>query len=238
MDDAGRLCIVYWMCIEWRPLAVTLVSSMYYEGADLHTRSRLSCVSAPRFVDDSLEWGDAAVSVRMRRRSSPVATALIDGIRWECVAPAADATFEIDGATLRGAGYAEVLMMSIAPWNLPIQELRWGRFVGRSSSLVWLDWKREHLLTRAFLDGEECTGAVVSDDQITTPSWTLRLDDRTTIRDDSLADTLSAVPLIGRAVPRRFAEAHETKWRSRGTLENNYAGPDDGWVVHEVVRFP
>ena len=64
-----------------------------------------------------------------------------------------------DGVVLRGLGYAEHLSMTIPPWRLPIDTLRWGRFLSPERSVVWIDWQKEgDGRTWIFVDGTEVRG--------------------------------------------------------------------------------
>jgi hypothetical protein len=65
-------------------------------------------------------------------------------VDWNCLLPTAHVCLDFsDGRRLEGQGYAEVLEMTIPPWRLPIQELRWGRFLADDGSAfaVWIDWR-------------------------------------------------------------------------------------------------
>src|SRR5689334_1411462 len=54
-----------------------------------------------------------------------------------------------------GRGYAERLVMTVAPWRLGIARLWWGRFCGDRHSLVWIVWEGARPLRLALLDGSE-----------------------------------------------------------------------------------
>ena len=63
-------------------------------------------------------------------------------VRWRCLQPRSRATVNLaSGKVVKGLGFLERLDMTLAPWKLPIQELRWGRFLSDRESLVWIDWR-------------------------------------------------------------------------------------------------
>jgi|SRR5437588_3507654 len=67
-------------------------------------------------------------------------------IEWHCVHPRARTTVDLgDGVVIQGLGYVERLEMTVAPWNLPLEGLRWGRFLSDSGSVVWIDWQGEYV---------------------------------------------------------------------------------------------
>ncbi len=143
----------------------------------------------------------------MERRAPAYEEALIPGVRWRCEMPSADARIGM----MRGYGYAELMQLDLAPWELPIDELRWGRVANGAGSITWIDWRGSHPLTRVLVDGQRTEAPLPE------PA------DNRSIRDDLLGDT---IPIPG--LPKRIANAREQKWCGR---------VGDAWAVHEVVRF-
>src|SRR3989304_5213716 len=43
--------------------------------------------------------------------------------------------------------------LGLAPWTLPIDTLRWGRWTSATRSAIWIVWEGPHPLRIAFLDG-------------------------------------------------------------------------------------
>jgi hypothetical protein len=60
--------------------------------------------------------------------------------------------------------YAEKLEMSVKPWKLPLAELRWGRFLSETDTIVWIDWQGEMPVNWVFYQGNPVSQAVVGDD--------------------------------------------------------------------------
>lgn len=235
VDDRGDVAIVYWLRIGWAGVGLTFVSSLMLRQGETRTRSRVTRSAPPRVDGDVLQWRSGDVSVEMRRRAPPVATSLDERIDWRCELPSADVVIRAGDAVVRGRGYAEALRMTRAPWKLPIEELRWGRFTGERSSVVWIDWRGPHPLTYVAHDGRRADTATVDDDHILLDGSSVTMDRREEIRDAPLRETLDDVPLLARLLPRWLTAMQECKWRSRGSLR----GPveDEGWCIHEVVRF-
>ncbi|GEM_PF-4264148 len=164
----------------------------------------------PPAVDrDRITWHSPRLGIdaELVRRAPAYEETLIDGVRWRCEQPAADARI----GAMRGDGYAEVLELEIAPWEVPIDELRWGRVVDASQSMTWIEWRGPHPFKRLLIDG------IRSEAALPEPA------ENRTIRDQRLGDT---IPIPG--LPKRIADAHEQKWCGR---------VGSAWAVHEVVRF-
>lgn len=217
VDDDGNFAIAYRARLAWKKIALTYVSVM----TATESRERFLSIEEPAIDGDVLTWNAAPLNlnVTMRRRTPAYEESLIDGVRWRCEMPSADA--EMNG--LRGNGYAELLQLDVAPWKLPIDELRWGRFIGAEVAMTWIEWRGPHPLKRTLING------VRNDDHEFSPY------DERIIRDAHLGDTLS---IPGVVLPRRIARTREVKWCARGTVSAHGRILDRGWAVYETVTFP
>ena len=157
---------------------------------------------------------------------------------WQCVAPRADAVIELPDGVIRGVGYAEVLELSVAPWQLPIRELLWGRATCAETSLVWIRWIGDAPMQVVLRNGVVETASIVEDDVVALADGTrIEMTERAAIREESLAPTLKPLRAIAALLPRSFTSAVERKWRSRGTVYSGDRRIDEGWVIHERVTF-
>lgn len=233
VDERGNLSIAYWARLRWRALSLIRASILQLRQGRVTTRARSGRIAAPQLDGDSLSWRGLGLQIEMRRRAARFATSLVDGVLWRCEMPRAEGVIRDDQGELRGDGYAEVIEMSLAPWKLPIDELRWGRFVTPADSVVWIDWRGPRPLTLVLRDGSPDRAAMVHDSKISLENEELILDQRQTIRDAMLGALVKRVPL-----PKRIAQAREQKWRSRGRLMRDGAVVGSGWSIHELVCFP
>jgi hypothetical protein len=175
------------------------------------------------------------------RQADSIERTLLDNeagrVHWHCLSPRADATVRIADRTVRGLGYAERLVMTVKPWRLPFNELRWGRFLSSDDYLIWIDWRGGLSRTWAFLNGTERQGAVVTDQSVSLDDEVrLAMEEDRMIRSGSLSNTaLRSLRAAASLVPR-WRRAHESKWIARGTLQK-VSGSSTGWALHEVVRW-
>ena len=185
---------------------------MVNRGGATRTRESLFAGPAPQLDGDRLTWRAPAIGidVTMTRCAPAFEASLIDGVRWRCEFPSADAVIAIDGEPeIRGNGYAELLQLDVAPWELPIDELLWGH----SESVTWIEWRGAHPLTLTLVDG------------VPGERERPRIEESRVIRDAPLAESLKIPGLL---LPKRLANARE---------EKRIGHSDDGWVVYETVRF-
>jgi hypothetical protein len=130
--------------------------------------------------------------------------------------------------------------MSIKPWQLPIDELRWGRFLSNSDAVVWIDWIGEVKQSLLFHNGVRMNNCSITDNEIKINGneIVLALTEKSILREGRLVSTmLSRIPGIDKIVPAQILQTHECKWRSRGVLKKKDFPPTSGWAIHEVVRF-
>lgn len=240
----GTALIAYHAELRWRGAAVRLGSVLRAPAqGEVAVLVTARPGRAPVFSDATLTWPASRLfsGGRWTPLALPFARTLLSRggrtLDWSCVAPAARVVIEGDGQ-LEGLGYAERLEMTLAPWRLPIRELRWGRFVSDRASMTWIDWQGEAPLRLVLHGGRVAAQASVDERHVATAEATLTLAAPRVLRDGPLGTLLlSHVPLVGKSLPARLLSLHETKWLARGVLEDR-AGRHEGWVIHEVVRWP
>jgi hypothetical protein len=158
-------------------------------------------------------------------------------IRWRCHQPGGPSEVQLpDGRRLVGSGYAEELEMSLPPWALPFQELRWGRFTGSGRSVVWIDWRGGLERRWLFVDGEPVEAQRIEVDRVRWATGRLDIQTGIVVREARIGRTLAGP--LARLLPRRLGQALETKWLCPARLHVGEAAlPIHGSVIHEVVRW-
>jgi hypothetical protein len=247
VDADGRSVILYWAALAWRGLALTWHSVLLHEpGRQPLQRTSLVRVAAPCRCADAIAWRCPALGCEISAvsRQGPFAVRLLDGARgavdWTCEAPAAAVSVEVTGhAPIRGPGYAERLVLTLAPWRLPIDELRWGRWIAAdaSRSVVWIDWRGARPATWIFVDGVRQPPAGVTEEGFVAGDTALRLDARQALPTRSLRDLIGSIAPLKATLPASLLALRETKWRSAGTLLAAGGAPLSGWAIHELVSF-
>lgn len=255
VDDQGWSAIAYWARVNWGPLALGWEGlSLHLEtGAAVH-RSARAVGDEPAWSGETLAWRSAGLGVCLECAPwcAPFESRLFESadgmVEWSCQAPGATVTFDAgDGRTVRGTGYAERIVLTLAPWRLPISELRWGRWCSARTrrSLVWIDWRGERPLTLVLDGGCPRERAVVGDQAIAfadSPEAAnlsvLRLDRPHTLYARTLSDVLRGLRPLAARLPAPWQAVEDRKTRSAGTLCAGEVEADTGWAIHEVVRLP
>jgi len=239
----GRVAIAYWTAVRAGRMRHGVCGLLRSDGANASRVFTVRGAGEPRLDGDRLVWSapPLALEVELLRLAPAISHRLLDSpdgaVDWQACAPAAHVRLAVAGEVLEGAGYAERLEVTIAPWALPLRTLHWGRWVADARSLVWIVWEGPHPLALAWLDGVLVEDPRVLDDGLSLgDAGRLVLADRTVITDATVGEQLAVLAPLRRLV-ERVSGSHQTRWRSRGTFTAPGTAALTGWTVHEVVRW-
>ncbi len=247
--DNGDTCLGYSAALQWKAFSLHYSSITTKRGnSESTTETSLGKSSIPHMSDRRIDWTSKPLkfvgtwtqmsdTIQQRLYESPEGM-----VTWSCVQPRSkvDISFGASGR-ITGLGYAELLELTIRPWQLPISELRWGRFLSERDALVWIEWRGSHPLSMVFHNGKQIQDAIITDEQIILDGSrsVLTLTEQVELREGVLVSTaLSSIPGIDKVLPVRMLHTYECKWRSRGVLSTDGTFESTGWVIHEIVRFP
>lgn len=247
VSDEGAVFVGYWARVRWGPIVLPYAASLHrVPGEASHERHTLLPCPAPHRREGELCWDAKRLGVRavwtprVPGHSETLARGREGAIVWECWAPSAECRIALaDGSLMAGLGYVEHIQVSIRPWQLPFDELRWGRFVSDDEALTWIEWLGRPARRWVFRNGKELDVASVGADRIDLPGdgGALELTDPIVLRDERLlSGALRAVPVAPLLLRGELRHAHETKWLSRGTFTTP-TRTSSGWAVHESVRL-
>lgn len=158
---------------------------------------------------------------------------------WNCHHPNALTEIEYEEETYKGPGYAETLTLTIKPWKLPIDELRWGRFLSDGYSITWINWKGTYPLNMIYCNGKEYNDAIFQENSIIFGSgnYVLMLNEITIIRKGRLSNALSDIPWTKILFDRRILNTMEIKYKARSTLVIDSEISASGWSLYEIVTW-
>ena len=245
VGDDGEVFIGYAGLARYRRASFSYSSVLRYQDArGMVTDSSLRPFRAPAEDADTIHWTPAGLGLEGSwfRTSEPLFARVFPSIEWRCCQPRGDARIRFgDGTELHGLGYVEQLVMTQAPWQLPIRTLRWGRFLHPQAAMVWIDWidwLGQASRRIVFHNGVQVDASIPSDHEILLSGARLTLDCGAVLRSGALGQTvLGAIRSVARWVPGKMLRVRETKWRSRATLHSSRGPALEGWAIHEVVEW-
>jgi len=242
VTDHGDAAILYCADLHWRGVHLAYSSILTIDGDSTESHTSMARYRLYSTNDEILvEFPRLGVSGRWKADAPPAKRTIYENasgsVEWKCIQPRSSVKLRADGREYMGLGYAECLTLTLPPWQLPMLQLRWGRFVSQNESLAWVDWQGEYSTSFAIHNGRACKTLSVSDSEIAIPGATLRMEESFPLRAGRLGATvLRGAPALGKLLPRSLRNIEEQKWRSRGILSSKERN-SSGWVIHEVVHW-
>lgn len=242
VTELGTTAILYSAKISWRGMQASYSSILLSDGTTTTTQTSMKRQRIKSTDSEiSIEFPGLEVAGTWKSAALPVQQTMFEDARgsvlWNCLQPSSLAYVKVGDRELTGLGYAECLTLTLPPWQLPMRQLKWGRFVSPRDSLAWIDWQGPYCTSLVVHNGRKCVASAISQSQVVLDHATLHLDELVTLRSGALASTiLPSAPALRSLLPHALFNITEHKWRSRGTLDTA-DHQSTGWVIHEVVDW-
>lgn len=182
--------------------------------------------------------------VSLQRTDAPIVRLLYkdsdnNELIWNCHHPKALAEILYNGTLYKGFGYAETLFTFIKPWNLPIDELRWGRFLSDSDTLIWIKWTGKYPVNKIFFNGIEYNDAIFENDTINfcDGAYQLKFSEIHLIRKGKLSKLFLKMKMLKILFDHRILNSLEIKYKSKTSLNKNSIVMSNGWSLFEIVTW-
>lgn len=246
VTDSGDASIVYVGDLRWGLVHLHYASLLRSIGNDVTQQNSLRRPSMPELKGSSISWSSAVLgfAAMWQADSTEIRETVFKNeegsVEWHCVMPRA----QVRAGSDSGLGYVEHLTMTIAPWKIPIQRLRWGRFCSASDWAAWIDCQGDFSKRILYVNGRSVPvspiASTIEDEQVTFDDGScLTMDRSLTLRKGPLGTTaLSSIPGLSKTFPARLLQVDECKWRSRARFERPGRSPVEGWAIHEIVSWP
>lgn len=240
----GSVAISYWADIRWKSVRHSFCGLLLRpaDGDASPWRFIARRVAPPRRDALGVRWeaNPLELSAEFARREPSFDHRLLENtegtIDWHCEVPRADVRIRIGNTVLEGTGYAERLELTLLPWRIPADDIRWGRFLAADTSIVWIDWRGSHPLHLIFHNGRLIPATAISEQGIQLEHGRqLVLTGARVINADALGGLLAPLNVL-RPMVEPIARVHQTRWLSRGTMTGETTGARCGWALHELVR--
>lgn len=251
VSDEGEAMIFYAAKLKWRKWEVHYTSWLNYNLATgVAHRSRFNKIHLPEKSDRLIYWNDPRFGVegKWEALSSPLQARLFESdegyLDWNCFQPASTVSLKIKDRVIKGIGYVEQLVLTVEPWKIPMNELRWGRYSSQTVNIVWIELRGEGKQQWLWYNGEKVENINIGDDQIIIPAKgiSLELDRRVVLESEKkilhlMKNLIRYLPGFNKSMPIQFLMADEFKWLSRAIIKKEGEVVGKAWAIHELVNF-
>lgn len=248
VDNNGNTFIAYSLQLNWKTIYLNfndILINRHNENS--FEKGVLSKLKSPSFKKNNLLWEpdeliDQAEWVKLDKSFGDILLSNKRGfINWSCAIPRAMTTVQVSPTVkFKGLGHAQFIEMNIHPWSLPYDTMRWGRFVSKTDSLVWIQWRGEQNVDHFYLNEILMEDSHFYNDEIRLDhgKHVLTILESVVLRSGRLNKTVLAKhPIFKNILPERVMYAKETMWKGKAILKKEDGTTVAGWVIHDFVQW-
>ncbi|MBL0358114.1 MAG: hypothetical protein IPP72_15160 [Chitinophagaceae bacterium] len=245
IDEAGNCFILYTATLKFLFFNIRY-SAFIFSDQNNKVTERSSFTNSSIIDNNSvLSFSNKNIGISGNWQSSqyPVTSLLYSKsngiVNWNCHHPLAECTVNYKGRTFHGLGYAENILLTIKPWQLPIDELRWGRFLAPGIAITWIQWVGKNPVNKIYLNGKEWNDPQYSFEAITFNKGKNKLvfSNSSSVRQLKFANHFSKAPFLKLFIPKGILNSVESKYKA-ATLFTDVSGAiHHGWSIFEIIQW-
>lgn len=244
VDEKGLVFIGYAARLRWRKISLSYQGYIIKDDSRFHQFSSLTKGVLPK-NSNSITWETPTINGEWQSSESEIHEFLLGTpqepeIVWRCIQPNSHVTlFQKGKLPIKGRGYVENIRLDIAPWNLPIKELFWGRFVSVSYTLIWIEWRGKQPKKMAFINGVKSDEIEIFEKSVRLKEMIVFIDTSQVIRSGTIG--LSVFARLQRFlsfIPKKIFGLNEQKWGGLTFVTQGDKVLDHGNFIHERVVWP
>lgn len=245
IDESGNCFIIYRACLKLYFFKVAYSALLFSDFQNKITeKTMLKKIGQPLINGSFLYYENPHLQIKgsWQRLDSPIFITLFkdqkgEKLTWNCHHSKAWTKIEYGGKVFQGLGYAETLYLPVKPWKLPVQEIKWGRFLSEIYTVIWIHWKGEYPVNKIFCNGTLYEDAVFNHDIITfgEAKYILSFQEISVLREGSLASTLSDIFFLEMFLKSRIFSLYENKYKAKAVLKYGHDKSSIGWALYETV---
>lgn len=243
VDDSGDCFIVYLAKLDCRFVSFCYSGLIHIDGKGIAAeRSSFKRIGIPEGKILKIEVENLGIEGTWKSIDSPfIRTLLSDGgngeLTWNCHHPKAATEIRFNNMLHKGKGYAETLVLPVMPYTLPVDEIRWGRFLSDATTVIWICWKGARPLNLLFLNGSWYSDAEFSEKGIKFGEklFSLSFSEVRIIRKGTFSDLFPGKPVLKMLIGKGLMKSMETKFIAKTTFSRNSIFVASGWSIYEEV---
>lgn len=245
IDDAGNCFILYAARLRFFFFNIHYTAFILSDHNNKITEGSAFTRSHTSDDDNGFRFSNKGIGIsgHWQQAEHPVASILYSQsnaeVNWNCHHPLAACTLYYRERRFQGLGYAENILLSIEPWKLPIDELRWGRFLAPGIAITWIQWLGKYPVNKIYLNGKEWNDAQHSFEAITFNEGKNKLvfSDSSSLRQVKFADHLRKVPLLKLFIPKGILNSVESKYKAVTAFTDDSGAIHHGWSIFEIIQW-
>ncbi len=149
VSSEGDALVAYAAEMRWRGLTIGYQAALEARGSQpVSSHSSLQPYDPPAVADSGIAWRSRPLGIYGAWTPTAVRPAIHEtiyrspagSVEWSCLLPAAAARLSTGRGEMVGRGYVEHVQLTVAPWRLPVESLRWGRIADDEQAIVWIQW--------------------------------------------------------------------------------------------------
>jgi hypothetical protein len=243
LDDRGNCFIIYRAVLQLFLIKIHYSAMIFSDSADTITEKSSAKRTWKPDSDELLTFDNNILHISgwWKRQDNPLPEFCYkynnSELVWNCHHPRALTEITFNGNQFRGYGYAETLTMTLNPRNIPVDELRWGRFLSDSYTIVWINWKGTYAVNKLFCNGIEYNDSSFEEDGIFfgNGAYVLLFNDISIIRKGKISNLFTRIPWIKIFFNIRILNSIENKYKAKSILTLNQEIVTTGWSLYEIV---
>jgi len=246
IDDQGNCFILYWANARFFFIRFVYSGLVFHDAKGITTEeSALFKINKP-VIDRTIQFYHKLfkTNIKINGTDDAIIRSLYkdsnnNELIWNCHHPRALAEIIHNGVLYKGFGYAETVICAVKPWNLPIDELRWGRFLTDSYTVIWINWMGKYPVNKIFINGIEFNDAVFRDDNIVfgDNTYQLKFSEIQPVREGKLSELFLKMPLLKMFLNSSILNTTEIKYKARTSFNKNSELLSNGWSLFEIVSW-
>jgi hypothetical protein len=246
IDNQGNCFIVYWVNLKLL-FSKIIYSGLIFSDSEGVTIEKASLKNIEKpLINELLVFYNRFMNLRGSWKCAdnpPPLFSFKDAktreLVWNCHHPKALTEIVYDNNTYKGFGYAETLSMKIKPWDLPIDELRWGRFLSDRYTIIWINWEGKYPVNKIFCNGIEYNDIIFESERISFGSgiFILLFLEIFIVRKGILSKIFSNMPWLKIIFKKSILNTLEVKYKARSILNENSITIANGWSLYETVTW-
>jgi len=246
LDDSGNCFIIYRTKLQLFFLKIHYSGLIFSDSADIITEKySLKKTGKPDSIELLiLDNNLLHLTGEWKRLDNPLPVFTFTNnnnseLVWNCHHPKALTEITFNRNQFRGYGYAETLATTIKPRDLPMEELRWGRFLSESYTILWINWKGTYPVNKLFCNGTEYNDTTFKEERLSfgKGTYVLLFNEISAIRKGKLSKLFSRTPWMKIFFSIRILNSIENKYKAKSVLTLNQEITSTGWSLYEIVTW-